>query len=426
MDRPIEKRRSNRKRQLGIALVVIVSAAYAISSTTGRSALSTPSERIRIAEIERATFEEYIPITGSVQPMTTVYLDLKQGGIVENVLIESGTRVEQGDVILELSNVTLQKQNIDSETRLLENLDRLRNSKRNLTEKRLLLQQDLLDLDHQIEELVRTLQRYEVLIDSATPAISREEYESAMDDLIYLRNKRDLLEMRIAQEAALRDAQITQIDESIVLVNRSLGVLQEIAASLEVRAPISGFLSSMEAEVGQSFANGDRIGRIDQLDSFKVLAGVDQFYISRVQVGQSGKSDFAGQTHELRISKIHPEVTDEYFQVELEFVDGTVNGIKRGQTLMIDLLLSDARVTTIAKKGGFYRETNGRWVYLVDERGETAERVPIVPGRHNPNYFEILEGLDVGDWIITSSYSQYHGADILEFSEPLQLCTTCK
>jgi HlyD family secretion protein len=294
----------------------------------------------------------------------------------------------------------------------------LRTQKFNLTQQALQRKEQLLDLNKEIDDAKHRFEQMERL--RSGNIISKDEFRTAKENYDYLIDKNELLKERIKQENLLREQQEQSIDESIVRTNGSLQILSKIMGSLQVRAPIDGQLSSMNAEVGQSFTSGQRIGQIDQLDGFKVRADVDQFYISRVSSGQMGSFDFNGQTYRLKINKIFPEVVNNVFQADMEFVDELAEGIKRGQSLQIELSLSESSKAKMVAKGGFYRHTSGRWVYKVSKDGLTATRVPIVAGRQNPQSFEILEGLEVGDWIITSGYDTYNDADSLKFSDPIK------
>lgn len=421
MDKPIPKKRwSTRKlATIGGGLLLAALLIYLVSVSGGNSRLRVDADRISIAQVERGAFEEYVPINGSVQPHTTVYLDLEEGGIVEKIYAQGGVPVEKGDLILSFTNATAQKSHIDSESQLLRALNELRTQKINLTQSHLSSQERLLDLNKNILDAERRFNQLQQLKKNNSPSVTQDEFETARDDLNYLKEKRVLLQERIHQEGILREQQEQSIDESIERTDRSLAILSRIMDSLEVRAPISGHLSSISAEVGQSFTRGQRIGQIDQLDSFKVNAAIDQYYISKVKIGQRGSFEFDGQTYELEISKIYPEVINDSFSVDMEFVSDLANGIKRGQTLQIDLSLSESNTTNIVSKGGLYRYTNGRWAYKISEDGKSAHRVPIVAGRQNPQMFEVLEGLNVGDWIITSGYDTYNDVDELIFSEPV-------
>lgn len=420
MDRPIPKKAWTTRRLVavtaGAAFVALIG--YLLLGSRSQSRIEVDPSRISLSRVTTGDFQEYIPITGNVLPHTTVYLDLEEGGIVEQIHVRGGLWVEKGDLILTFSNAAAQKQNIDSEARLLDNLNQMRVSKFNLTQQNLLRQEQRLDLDYEIADLAKTFKRYEKLAARPNSQLPREEYEATRDRLAYLKQKRELLDERIRQESLLREEQEKQINDSIERVDRSLEILARIMDSLEVRAPISGHLSSMNAELGQNFQRGQRIGQIDQLDSFKVRANIDQYYISKVAVGQRGNFDFNGRRYELEISKIYPEVLDNSFQVDMEFVGETTKDIKRGQSLQIDLSLSETSRTPLLTKGGFYRFTNGRWVYKLAEDGMSATRVAIVPGRQNPQAFEVLDGLSEGDWVVTSGYDRFNKAERLIFTSP--------
>ena len=421
MDRPIEQKKWPRRTLVLYAAVASVGVALITMTlaNSGRTRLSIDPNRLTISKVELTRFQEYIPITGTVQPNNTIYLDLEEGGNVEKIYVESGKPIKKGTLILTLSNTTAQKQNIDAETRLIDNLNQLRNSKISLTTSNLVLKDQLLDLDYKILDLDKTFTRYQQLFKNPTPAVSREQFESTRDQLAYLKNKRTLLQERIRQETELQEQQSSQIESSIARVNRNLELLSRIVESLEVRAPVDGQLSTLNAEVGQGFQRGQRIGQIDQMDSFKVQADIDQYYISTVAVGQTGTFELNGRTRELKVTKVYSEVTKDTFKVDLAFADAIPEGIKRGQTLQIDLRLGESKRTNVVDKGGFYRYTNGRWAYLVASDGSSARRTNIVLGRQNPQSVEVLQGLKAGDAIITSSYDGFNDADVLTFSRPL-------
>lgn len=421
MDRPIQKRQwpPRKVAMLAAAGAGAVGLIYLVASS-GTTRLSVDADRLSVAQVQEGRFEEYVPINGSVQPNTTVYLDLEEGGIVQKIYVQGGSQVEEGDLILLFSNTNAQKQNIETETRLLENLDQLRNSKISLTQANLLLKEQLLDLEHEILELENTFRRYEQLMKVPNGGLSQQQFENTRDQLAYLRDKRELLKERIRQETILQQQQSVQIDSSIERVNRNLDILARIIESLEVRAPIDGHLSTLSAEIGQSFQRGERIGQIDQLDSFKVSGEIDQFYITKVAAGQRGTFEFGGRDYVLEIVKIYPEVTNDMFQVDMAFAASAPEGIKRGQRLQIDLSLSEPRTTNLVKKGSFYRHTDGRWAYLLAPDGLSARKTDVVLGRQNPQTVEVLEGLGRGDWIIISNYEGFNDVDELTFSRPIR------
>lgn len=422
MDRKIAKKKWSTQRvsTIGAGIAFIGLMLFILYGGDGSTSLNIDESRIRLAQVKQGEFLEYIPITGEVEPHTTVYLDLEEGGIVEHIHIQGGVPVKKGDLILSFTNATAQQRNIDSESRQLDTLNQLRTQKFSLTQQALALDEQLLDLNKQIDDAQRRYNQLKGMIEMNMQVVSRDEFETAEKNIQYLIDKRDLHQKRITQESILRKQQEQSIDESIVRTNRSLIILSRIMDSLEVRAPIDGQLTSMYAEIGQSFNRGQRIGQIDKLDSFKVRSDIDQHYISRVSVGQVGTFRFNGQVYRLEISKIYPEVVDNIFQVDMEFVDELADGIKRGQTLQIELSLGESMTTKMVNKGGFYRHTNGRWAYKISADGMSARKINIVPGRLNPQSFEILEGLEIGDWIITSGYDTYNDVEQLNFEKPIR------
>ncbi|MBL8299381.1 MAG: HlyD family efflux transporter periplasmic adaptor subunit [Rhodanobacteraceae bacterium] len=420
MDRPIERKRSWTTRRVAIAgAAVVVVLLTMLLARSGKSQFNVDSNRLTFSEVRTGEFQEYVPVSGKVLPRTTVYLDLAEGGIVDRVYLESGQQITKGTLIMSLSNTAAQKQNIDAETRLIDNLNQLRNSKISVTTSNLTLRQELLDLEYSIVNLEKTYLRYQKLIKIPNSALTQEQFEKTRDELTYLKEKRALLRERIQRETDLQQQQSAQIDSSIKRVDRNMELLSRIIDSLDVRSPIDGYLSTLNAEVGQSIERGQRVGQIDQLDSFKVQADIDQYYISRVAVGQNGKFDFDGKSYSLKVSKIYPEVNEDVFQVDMTFVDALPDGIKRGQTLQIDLNLSESKTTNIVDMGGFYHYTQGRWAYVVAGDGRSARRTNIVLGRQNPQSVEILQGLKPGDRIVTSDYETFNGVDVLNFPQPL-------
>jgi HlyD family secretion protein len=259
-----------------------------------------------------------------------------------------------------------------------------------------------------------------MLAESKT-VISEVQFELIADELAYRKSKREILHARIAQEKTLREQQLAQVDETIAQVNHNLQVLGETLENLNVRAPISGHLSTLKVELGQNIRQGDNIGQIDLLHSLKIRADVDQHYISKVALGQLGNFSFDDQRHELKIEKIYPEVSNEVFEVDMAFATDIPDGLKRGQSIQINLSLSGAVDARVLSKGSFYRTTGGRWVFRVTDDGSHAVRTDIRVGRQNPRYLELLEGLDAGDVVITSSYDAYGGVDELEFAESIEL-----
>jgi HlyD family secretion protein len=421
MDRTIEKKgwsvgRWGITAGLGILAVVV---AWQLVNRTGRSRLAVDSSRLTTAQVRSGVFLDYYPFDGTVQPATSVYLDVEEGGRVEQIIDDGGQHVEKGDLILRFSNASLERQTIQTESSLLYNLDIQRSTQHDRVQNVNLLKETLLDLDHEILDAQNKDRRYATLMKDGDGALSQEEFETQHNQIKYLRDKRALMAERIREEDEASAREIAEAQKSIDSEQQSLKLLQDIQKSLEVRAPISGELSTIDAQVGQNINAGQRIGQIDLLDKLKVTLSIDQFYISRVQVGTPGHVTLDGKTWDVKIQKIYPEVKQNAFSADAVFVGETPESLKRGQTLTIELTFGAPSQTLIVSKGSFYQETSGRWVYLVSKDGRTARKTEVRLGRQNPLQVEVLDGLKEGDRIITSGYDTFNGVDELQFTDSI-------
>jgi len=422
VDKPIEKKPRSKQQWVVIAAAALVALAivWQVINRSGSSRLRIDSTRITTGVVGQGTFREYYPFDGSVEPFTSVYLDIEEGGRVEKIFAEGGAHVEKGDLILRFSNAQAQRTSIETETRLLETLDANRNTEFNSARSSLLQQEALLDLDHEIIDVQAKFNRYDALMKTPDSPISKEDYETTRDRLDYLKKRRVLLAERIRQEDILSQNQLQQAKKSIVRLNENMELLNRIVQSLEVRAPISGYLSTIDAQVGQNINRGQRIGQIDLLDKFKIRARIDQLYISRVVVDTPGHVTLDGKSWDVKVQKVYPEVKNSLFEADIVFTDAVPESLKRGQTVTVELSFGAPSQTLIVSKGGYYQQTGGRWVYLLSKDGKSAHRTDVKLGRQNPRQVEVLEGLTDGDRIITSGYDSYNNADELKFSEAIK------
>jgi HlyD family secretion protein len=422
MDRTIEKKGWSVGRWiitagLGILAVLVV---WQLVSRTGTSRLSVDPSRLTTAQVRSGVFLDYYPFDGTVQPASSVYLDVEEGGRVEQIVDDGGQHVEKGDLILRFSNASLERSTIQTESQLLYNLDIQRSTQHDRVQNVHLLKETLLDLDHDILDAQNKDRRYAMLMkDGDEAAISQEQYETQHNQIQYLRDKRALMAERIRQEDEASAKEIAEAQKSIDSELQSLKMLDDIKKSMEVRAPISGELSTIDAQVGQNISAGQRIGQIDLLDKLKVTLSIDQFYISRVQVGTPGHVSLDGKTWDVKIQKIYPEVKQSAFSADAVFVGEAPGSLKRGQTLTIELTFGAPSQTLMVAKGSFYQETAGRWVYLVSKDGRTARKTEVHLGRQNPLQVEVLDGLKEGDRIITSGYDTFNSVDELKFSDAI-------
>ena len=422
MDKPIQKKfwTPGKIGLIVCVLMITASLAYLFASRSGKSRLKVDPSRMTFSKIGYGEFREYYPFDAKVEPVTSVYLDVEAGGRVDQIFAEGGKFVKKGDLILRFSNAQLQRSSIDTERGLLETLDIQRTTQFNRAQNKLNLRELLVDLDYQILKLEDKYRRYGKL-GADSGVLSEEELKTVKDELEYKRNRRNLLEERIRQEDILSQTQVEQAKKSVDRLNRSLDLLTKTVESLDVRAPISGYLSSIEAEVGQNIPAGKRIGQIDLLDNLKLRAGIDQYYVAKVTVGTKGKFALEGNSYGVEVQKVYPEVKEDKFTVDMGFTGEVPPGIKRGQTVTVELNFSESGKSLVVSKGGFYNQTNGRWVYLVSEDHLFASRANIRPGRQNPRDVEVLEGLREGDWIITSGYDSFNEVDTLVFPERVKL-----
>ncbi len=399
-----------------LAAVLIV---WQLFVRTGSSRLRVDSTRLNTAVVEKGLFSEYYPFDGSVEPATSVYLDVEQGGRVEKIFVEGGAKVQKGELIMRFDNVSAQRNAIETETRLLETLNTYRNTEFNTATSGLQRQDTLLDLDHQLQDLEAKFRRYDALMKTPNSPISQETFETTRDQLKFLRGRRDLMAERIRQEEIMSNNQLELARRSIARMNESRELLSRSMEAMEVRAPISGSLSTIDAEVGQNVPPGKRVGQIDVLDGYKIRTHIDQAYNGRVQVGTPGHVTLDGKSWEVKVQKVYPEVKQNIFDADVVFAGEVPPSLRRGQTVTVELSFSSPSESLIVAKGSFYQHTAGRWVYLVSKDGSSARRVDVRLGRQNPRQVEVIEGLHEGDRIVASGYDSYNDIDELNFSEAI-------
>jgi HlyD family secretion protein len=416
MDRAIEKKRWNRRRiiQWGGIVVIAFLFIYVFLISRGESRLNVESNRITISEVTRGPFQVYIPITGVVLPIRTVYLDAIEGGRVERVFREAGSYVTEGDTLLQLANTNLLLDIMNREAQLFEQRNNLRNTRLAMQRNSLELEGELAELEYQLAKARRTYEQNEKLVQGKM--ISTEVFENSRDEYEYLKKRLDLTHRTQEQDSIFRQLQIEMLEASVDRIQANLKIVRQNVENLFVKAPVSGRLTSLNAEIGESKSQGERLGQIDILDGFKVRAEVDEHYIARVDVGLTGRFELAGKEYELRLTKIYPEVSDGRFEVDLEFVGEPPADIRRGQSLHVRLELGSPTESVQIARGGFFRSTGGNWIYVVDPSGDYATKREIRLGRQNPQAFEVLDGLDVSEKVITSSYDNFGDVDRLILS----------
>jgi HlyD family secretion protein len=408
MDRVIEKKRWNSKRILTITGVagIVALIAGSVYFTSGKSKLNVDLERITISEITKGSFQENIPVNGVVLPETTIYLDAMEGGRVEEKFVEDGAMMKKDQPILRLSNTDLELQLANQETQVFNVLTQMQISKNNAEQNSINRQNQDADVDNALKEAERVYNLNKKLYEQKV--IGSQEFQSSKNLYEYQLRRKKLTEQIMKTDGESMKQQVDQARESYEQMKRTLALMRKKVGDLIVRAPVDGQLTSLDAEIGENKNKGQRLGQIDVMSGYKVRVDIDEHYISRIFVGQTGTCDnIAGKTYKLKIKKVYTQVVNGRFQVDMEFVDKAPESIRRGQTLQIRVALSDETQAVLVPKGGFYQQTGGNWIFKLNENGTMAYKVDIQLGRQNPDFYEVLGGLKVGDKVVTSSYENY-------------------
>lgn len=413
MDKKIEKKRWTWQRIL-ILVVLIGGVGYLVSAvvkSAGTSRLNVQSERLMVDTVGRGNFQEFIPVTGVVEPLRTVFIDAVEGGKVEEKFVEDGAFVKPNQPILRLSNPELLVNYLNQEANIISQINQIRNTSILMEQQSLSLREQAVDVDYQMDLNGKRLDRNrELLKDKVIARVEYEEMEALMTNL---KNRKKLLHATIKKDSAYQELQQQQMASSLDLMQRNLAITRQSLDQLTVRAPIAGQLSGLNKELGESVARSENIGQIDDLSSFKVRIRIDEFYISRVFNEQEGTFQFAGKTFSLKIKKIYPQVLNGAFEADMVFVGSAPEGIKRGQSVSVKLELSAEEQATLLQRGGFYQTTGGNWVYVIDPASGNARKRNIRLGRQNPNFYEVLDGLQTGDVVIISGYENFGDKDEL-------------
>ncbi len=395
---------------LGALLLVFV--IYLIARPNNKT-LRVDKDTVTISNAVKGEFNDYIRIGGRVQPMTTIQLSPQEGGIVEKILIEEGSPVKAGDAILILNNDNLDMQILNAEADLAEKENIQRNTQISMEQQKLDVRQNVLEYGIQVERLRRAYEQQKALYEDKL--IAREEYLKAEEDYRLAKQKYDLVCERAVQDSLYRGAQINRMEESLESMLLNMQMIRKRKSNLIVKAPIDGELGLLDVVLGQSIAAGTRIGQINSVGTYKVEAQIDEHYIDRVIAGLEATFERQGETYSTVIRKVYPEVRDGKFKADFKFDGVQPDNIRAGQTYYLNLQLGQPEEAVIIPRGTFYQKTGGKWIYVVNKDGTKAVKREIRIGRQNPQYYEVLEGLDPGEKVITSGYDNYGDSDVLVF-----------
>ena len=407
MDRIIKKKKWTIKKIATIAGIVfgVLFLIFMVFNSFGKSKLNVDRERMTIGEVQQSAFREFIPVTGIIQPVSTIYLDLKEGGRVEEIFVEDGTVLNKGQAILRLSNTDLELSLTTQETSVYNLLAQMQIAQNGARQNTISKLTQSVDVESQLIEAKRVYDMNRRLVTSGT--IAKQEYQESENIYNSLLEKKKLMDEILKQDSIAVLQQLAQAEQSYRGAKNGLELMRRKFTDLTVCAPVDGQLTSLDAEIGQNKGKGERVGQIDVLSGFKVRVDVDEHYISRIYSGLEGQYKQGDSIYTLIIRKVYTQVTGGRFAVDMFFNEKTPGNIRRGQSLQIRIALGDEGEALIIPRGGFYQQTGGNWIFKTSKDGKKAYRMPIRIGRQNPDFYEVLEGLEPGDKVVVNSYENY-------------------
>ena len=415
MDKMVERRGLPRNTKIAIgAGAALVLALLFWWFMPGAGSQTVTKNRLTISTVQTGRFEDFIPLRAKVTPLLTVYIDSIEGGRVDKVLVEDGTDVVAGQPIAMLSNAELQLSTLARQTEVEQQINNMRSQELALSQTRLSNERAILDAQLALTTARRQYEREAPL--AAKGYVSGKQFNDTSDNYQYQQRRLAVLQRSQSSDERLQSGQLDQQKASMKSMSTGLGIARTNLDALNLKAPVTGKLSGFSIQIGQSLQRGERIGQIDSPGRNKLQAGVDEFYLGRVQVNQSASVDWNGKTFRARVMKIYPQVQNGQFQVDLQFLGDEPQGVQRGQTLQAKLTLGDPAPAKLIPNGAFYNESGGAYVFVVSPDGGTAVKRQVRLGRRNPDYIEVLDGLDAGERVITSPYTGFADKDRLDLS----------
>lgn len=404
MDRVVERKRLPLRLKLaGAAALALAAAGTFWLAAPSADSQTVAADRISIGEVRQGVFDDFLPLRARVTPLVTVYLDAVAGGRVEKVLVEDGATVAKGQLLAILSNADLQLSVLARQTEVIQQLNNMRSQELALERSRLDNARAIIESDAAAAKARRQYDREAALVEKGW--VAKKTFADTAEDYRFEQRRAAVLRTAQASDERLQSSQLAQLRSSSVALQSSLGIANANLDALNLRAPVAGQLTAFSIQIGQSMKQGERLGQIDSPGRNKLVAGVDEYYLGRVQPGQSATLDHGGKAYRLKVAKIYPQVRDGTFEVDLLFTGPEPDGIQRGQSLQAKLTLSDPAPARIVPNGAFYNDSGGAWVFVVSADGKSAEKRPVRLGRRNNDVVEVLDGLEPGERIITSPYT---------------------
>ena len=412
MDRQIEKKSFLRRYAWYVAAAAALAAllVWIVLGTTA-STMTIDATDITISDVTRGKFDDYVRLNGQVLPIQVVQISPEEGGIVREKVVEEGTRVRKGDVILRLSNSNLDLQILNAEAELAEKQNLLRNTQVAMQQDRLNNRTEQATLDTDCDRKRRAYEQNARLYKERL--ISKEVYLQSREDYKLARRKQSLISQRLKQDSLYRHVQMAQMEDNLDNMRKNVLLVRDRKNKLEVRSAIDGELGLLDVELGQNIAAGQNIGQINDLSDFKVQAQIDEHYIDRVRPGLSASFSRGGKTYRLRVRKVYPEVRNGTFRTDFVFVGERPAQMRSGQTFYVELALGKSQQATLIPRGTFFQTTGGNWIFVLDKSGRKAYRRNISIARQNPQYYEVTDGLEPGERVITSVYEAFKDNEVL-------------
>lgn len=412
MDRQIEKKSFLRRYAWYIVAAAALAAllVWIVLGTTA-STMTVDASDITISDVTRGKFDDYVRLNGQVLPIQVVQISPEEGGIVREKVVEEGTRVRKGDVILRLSNSNLDLQILNAEAELAEKQNLLRNTQVAMQQDRLNNRTEQATLDTDCDRKRRAYEQNARLYKERL--ISKEVYLQSREDYKLARRKQSLISQRLKQDSLYRHVQMAQMEDNLDNMRKNVLLVRDRKNKLEVRSAIDGELGLLDVELGQNIAAGQNIGQINDLSDFKVQAQIDEHYIDRVRPGLSASFSRDGKTYRLRVRKVYPEVRNGTFRTDFVFVGERPAQMRSGQTYYVELALGKSQQATLIPRGTFFQTTGGNWIFVLDKSGRKAYRRNISIARQNPQYYEVTDGLEPGERVITSGYEAFKDNEVL-------------
>ncbi|MEE9362032.1 MAG: efflux RND transporter periplasmic adaptor subunit [Cellulophaga sp.] len=411
MDIKLEKKKGLRPKHYGYIAIglLVLFAGWKMVSSGSVNTFRTEKDKLSITQTVQGKFDDYITINGNVSPIATIYMDAYEGGRVTEKLIEEGAMVKKGDIILTLENRSLYKEILQSESNLALKQNDLRSTRLTFDSRQVEGRKSLANAEYQLRKLKRNFEQNKALYKDEL--IAKEVYLTAKEDYELSQKQYDIIKLQTEQDKEMRTTSLASLNTDLTRMNKTLSMVYERLDQLNVRAPSDGQLGFLDAEIGQSISQGERIGQINVLTDYKIEAAIDEHYIDRVKRDLSANFERNNAQYDLRLRKVYPEVRSGKFKVDLVFTKEKPETIRSGQSYNIKLQLGESSDALLLPKGRFYQSTGGQWIFVVDTSGEFAIKRPIRIGKQNSRYYEVLEGLKAGEQIITSNYDNFGDAD---------------